>query len=79
MIPQITEKATYVVNEKIHEQIDEITSKIDEEVKQKIEIQEKALSDLRTRYAEEQTVKNEKLVEMQTDLESIKKLLQEVK
>ena len=77
MIPMITEKAVSVVGEKIREQVDNISSQIDEDVAQKIATQEKALADLKERHAEETADKEKRLAEMKSDLAATTQIMQE--
>ncbi|MDY4484772.1 MAG: dynamin family protein [Anaerovibrio sp.] len=77
IIPSVTEKAVSIVCEKIREQVDNIGAKIDEDVSQKIAMQEKALADLKERHAEETADKEKRLAEMKSDLATAKQIMQE--
>ena len=77
IIPSVTEKAVSVVGEKIREQVDNIGAQIDEDVSQKIAMQEKALADLKERHAEETADKEKRLAEMKSDLATAKQIMQE--
>lgn len=77
IIPSVTEKAVSIVCEKIREQVDNIGAQIDEDVSQKIAMQEKALADLKERHAEETADKDKRLAEMKSDLATAKQIMQE--
>ena len=76
IISTVTSKAAVVVGEKIREQVDNISVKIDEDIERKIATQEKALADLKERHAEEIADTEKRLTEMKSDLKAANEILQ---
>ena len=78
VIPQVTNRAMEAVRATIQREVSEINRKIAEEAKGQVTVQEKALVDIKEKFAAEQSEKQERIKAMQTDLENVRKLMQDV-
>ena len=77
VIPQVTNRAMEAVRATIQREVSEINRKIAEEAKGQVTVQEKALVDIKEKFAAEQSEKQERIKAMQTDLENVRKLMQD--
>lgn len=74
VIPQVTNKAMEQVQSTLLSQVDTLNEEIGREVQQQVEAQEKALSDIKQRYSEEQEQKNQTIQDMQADLAVVQEM-----
>ena len=77
VIPQVTNKAMEAIRATIQQEVSEINRKIAEEAKVQVAAQERALADIKEKFATEQSEKQERLQAMQTDLDDVRKLMRD--
>ena len=70
----MTNKAIEQVRATLTSQVDTINQEIDKTVQHQVEVQEKALEDIKKRYSEEQEQEQQAIQDMQVDLTAVQEM-----